>query len=189
MLAVLCVTSLYMVWQPVLASDNKFPTQGKNRELLSCPKGLLPPLYPVGPLCVAEGVKVVQHGDIVALTWWNMPLVEGPASDVWFAHVFIREGEWRILELSGQNHGCGDWSLSGGHSHEITVMFWDTCEWHPLGAKLWPGRYEHVFLQYPNFPVWAGCEVGVIFRGISRCDDLRMSLTLQRVATDVDGGG
>ena len=153
------------------------------KEILSCPKDLLPPLRPVGPLCVADGVKVVQCEDIVALTWWNMDLVEGPASDTWFAHVFIREGDWKILELGAQNHGCDDWNLSAGHSQEITVMFWDMLEWHALGNKVWPERYEWVFSEHPNFPVWAGCEIGAIFRGISEHDDLRFNLTLQRVAT------
>lgn len=161
------------------------PIQATASATLPCPD-LLPPLHEWGPLCVATGTKVVQHGNIVALTWWNPDLVEGPAPDTWFAHVFIREGEWRILELGAMNHGgAPPWGI--GHSQEITVMYHDGLEWHALGNKVWPAQYEWVFLEYPGFPVWAGCEVGAVWRGISEHDDLRFNLTLQRVATDENG--
>lgn len=171
---IICFTVLAILLPPTWAADTAEP--------LACPD-LQPPLHEWGSLCIADGVKAVQHGDIVALTWWNMPLVEGPAPDTRFAHVFIREGEWEILELGGQNHGgAPPWGV--GHSQEITVMYHNGLEWIALGNEIWPPCYRWVMMQYDAFPVWAGTEVGIVFRGVSADDDLRMSLTLQRVATD-----
>ncbi len=169
----------------LVAAFSHPPTQATASVSLPCPD-LLPPLHEWGPLCIADGVKAVQHGDIVSLTWWDMPLVEGPAPDTWFAHVFIREGEWKMLELGAMNHGGPPpWGI--GHSQEITVMYHDGLEWHALGNKVFPARYEWVFLEYPGFPVWAGTEIGAVFRGVSKDDDLRLNLTLQHVATDEGG--
>lgn len=189
LLIVLAIGSLYMVWQPVVANDRI------SQEPLPCPEDLLPPLYPVGPLCVPACTKIQEFGDYIGLTMWDMALAEGPAPGVYFVHIYIREGWWEIKELFAMNHF--------GPSEEIKVMYHDGLEWHGLGGQeqvitydeeynvltITPvPQYQAAYINYDGIIVGPGMEIGAVWR-LGHWNpwdkfprDLRFNLTLQRTA-------
>lgn len=192
----LCIMGLSMTWRSVAAND-KFPTRGKV-EALPCPEDLLPPLYPVGPLCVPACTKVQEFGNYIALTAWDTALAEGPSEGLYFLHIFVSEGWWEIEELFAMNHY--------GPSEEIKLILHDGLEWHGLAGveqsitydedfhilTITPvPQYQGAYFNSEGIIIGPGMEIGAVWR-LGEWNpwdkfprDLRFNLTLRRVENQV----